>query len=40
MRIGHWVFLLATGLAASFGAAAARPGTLVEFPSIENPQFS
>jgi dienelactone hydrolase len=34
LRIAHWVFLLAIGLAASFGAAAARAGTLVEFPNV------
>jgi hypothetical protein len=34
LRIAHWVFLLAIGLAPSFGAAAARAGTLVEFPNV------
>jgi dienelactone hydrolase len=34
MRIAHWVFLLVIGLPASFGAAAARAGTLIEFPNL------
>jgi hypothetical protein len=33
MRIARWVFLLAIGLAASFGAAAGRVGNLVDFPN-------
>jgi hypothetical protein len=34
MRIARWVFLLAIGLAASFGAEAERGGNLVDFPNL------